>query len=115
VTERIEPVKDDASTPRDVLRRSLIAIDQYRKQSGRPILAHLNHTNFQWALTAEDIANTIRIAELGFAPLMGVATDDSHTYHGEDVLYVRATITSSRKHPNPLVRRTNGAGLNPAL
>ena len=116
----IEPVNDDASTPRDVLRRSLIAIDEYRKQSGRPILAHLNHPNFQWALTAEDlanvaegayfeiynghpginhlgdatrpgdeaiwdIANTIRIAELGYPPLMGVATDDSHTYHGEDV------------------------------
>jgi hypothetical protein len=116
----IDPVKDDASTPRDVLRRSLVAIDAYRKRSGRPILAHLNHPNFQWALTAEDlanvaegayfeiynghpginhlgdttrpgdekiwdIANTIRIAELGYAPLMGVATDDSHTYHGEDV------------------------------
>jgi hypothetical protein len=116
----IEPVNDDASTPRDVLRRSLIAIDEYRKQSGRPILAHLNHPNFQWAVTAEDlanvaegayfevynghpginhlgdatrpgdeaiwdIANTIRIAELGYPPLMGVATDDSHTYHGEDV------------------------------
>lgn len=116
----IEAVKDDEATPRDVLRRSLIAIEEYRQQSGRPILAHLNHPNFQWALTAEDlanvaegayfevynghpginhlgdetrpgdeeiwdIANTIRIAELGYAPLMGFATDDSHTYHGEDV------------------------------
>lgn len=33
-----------------------------------------------------DIANTIRIAELDGAPLLyGVATDDSHTYHGGDV------------------------------
>lgn len=116
----IEPVKDDEATPREVLRRSMVAIDDYRKASGRPILAHLNHPNFQWALTAEDlanvaegayfevynghpginhlgdatrpgdeaiwdIANTIRIAELGYPPLFGVATDDSHTYHGEDV------------------------------
>ncbi|MCB1204057.1 MAG: hypothetical protein KDN18_07345 [Verrucomicrobiae bacterium] len=116
----IEAVKDDAATPREVMKRSLVAIDEYRKQSGRPILAHLNHPNFQWSLTAEDlanvaegayfevynghpginhlgdetrpgdeaiwdIANTIRLAELGYPPLFGVATDDSHTYHGEDV------------------------------
>jgi hypothetical protein len=128
--EVIEPVKDEKATPEDVLRRSMIKIDDYRKRSGRPILAHLNHPNFRWALTANDlanvaegsyfevynghpginhlgdatrpnadrpnadrpgderiwdIANTIRIAELGYAPLSGVATDDSHTYHGEDV------------------------------
>ena len=32
-----------------------------------------------------DIANTIRLAELDAAPLFGIATDDSHTYHGGDV------------------------------
>ncbi len=29
-----------------------------------------------------DIANTIRVGQLNAAPLMGVATDDSHNYHG---------------------------------
>lgn len=116
----IEPVKDDLRSPREVLRASLQKIDEFAKTSPSPILAHLNHPNFQWALTAEDlatvaegaffevynghpginhlgdetrpgdeaiwdIANTIRIAELDLPPLMGVATDDSHTYHGEDV------------------------------
>jgi hypothetical protein len=30
-----------------------------------------------------DIANTIRLAQLKAPPLMGVATDDTHDYHGE--------------------------------
>ena len=116
----IEPIKDENLSAREVLRKSMKAINAHSEKTGRPILAHLNHPNFKWALTAEDladvaegayfevynghpginhlgddtrpgdeaiwdIANTIRIAELGFAPLMGVATDDSHTYHGEDV------------------------------
>ncbi len=118
--EVIPAVKDDEATPREVLRKSMQMIQEHSEKTGRPILAHLNHPNFQWALTAEDlanvaegayfevynghpginhlgdetrpgdeeiwdIANTIRIAELGFSPLMGVATDDSHTYHGGDV------------------------------
>lgn len=116
----IEAINDDAATPREVLRRSMQAIRAHGEKTGRPILAHLNHPNFQWALTAEDladvaegayfeiynghpginhlgdetrpgdekiwdIANTIRLAELDLPPLLGFATDDSHTYHGEDV------------------------------
>ena len=29
---------------------------EQRRQIGRPILVHVNHPNFDWALTAEDIA-----------------------------------------------------------
>jgi len=105
------------SSVRDVMSRNLQAISKQEKETGEPILAHLNHPNFRWAITAEDlahvieekffevynghpgighlgdetrpgdeeiwdIANTIRIAELKQAPLLGVATDDSHNYHG---------------------------------
>jgi hypothetical protein len=118
--EAIESIKDDNLSAREVMRQSMRAIREHGKKSGRPILAHLNHPNFQWALTAEDladvaegayfevynghpginhlgdetrpgdekiwdIANTIRIAEMKAPPLLAVATDDSHTYHGEDV------------------------------
>jgi len=118
--EVIPAIKDDEATAQDVMRRSMQAVKARAKETGRPILAHLNHPNFQWALTAQDlaavaegdyfevynghpginhlgdeerpgdeeiwdIANTIRIAEMKAAPLMGVATDDSHTYHGGDV------------------------------
>lgn len=115
----IEPIRDDQLSPREVMRQSLKTIQKHAASSPRPILAHLNHPNWQWALTAEDladvaeglyfevynghpgvhhlgdatrpgderiwdIANTIRIAELGYPPLLGFASDDSHGYHGED-------------------------------
>lgn len=116
----IPAIKDDELSPREVMRRSMKAIAAEAERSGRPILAHLNHPNFQWALTAEDlanvaegayfevynghpgvnhlgdetrpgdeeiwdIANAIRLGELDYPPLFGVASDDSHTYHGGDV------------------------------
>ena len=104
----------------EILRGTMQRVLEQEKKTGRPILAHLNHPNFQWAVTAEDlaavaeerffevynghpginhlgkegvpgdeaiwdIANTIRIAEMKAEPLYGLATDDSHTYHGGDV------------------------------
>jgi len=91
--------------------------DQADKK-GREILVHLNHPNFHFAITAEemahvvaerffevynghpgikhegdhhhpsveqlwDVANTIRLAQLKSPPLFGIATDDTHDYHGE--------------------------------
>lgn len=120
LSETIPPINDPSLTPREVARASLRLIADRAQESSRPILAHLNHPNFQWALTAADladvaegdffevynghpginhlgnaespgdeaiwdIANTIRLAEMRASPLLGVATDDSHTYHGEDV------------------------------
>lgn len=118
IQEVIPPIK--GSSIRDVMSKNLQAIAKQETSSGEPILAHLNHPNFRWAVTAEDlahvveekffevynghpginhlgdetrpgdekiwdIANTIRIAELKQPPLFGVATDDSHNYHGGDV------------------------------
>ncbi|MFK5922324.1 MAG: hypothetical protein QM496_09100 [Verrucomicrobiota bacterium] len=115
IQQLITPRKGDSL--RQVMSNNLQAVAEQEKSSGEPILAHLNHPNFRWSITAEDlahvieekffevynghpginhhgddtrpgdeeiwdIANTIRIAELKQAPLMGVATDDSHNYHG---------------------------------
>lgn len=103
-----------------VMRRLLRAVREQEKRIGRPILTHLNHPNYLWAVTAEelaevveerffevynghplinhlgddsrpgneliwDIANTLRIAKFSAEPLFGVATDDSHWYHGGEV------------------------------
>lgn len=111
---------DDELSTVQVMQQLLRTVAKQEKEIGRPIMTHLNHPNFYWAVTAEDlaavveerffevynghpiinhdgdphrpgdemiwdIANTIRIAEMDEAPLMGVATDDSHTYHGGDV------------------------------
>ena len=119
--------KDDGLSVTEVIRQNLQAVAQREEETGEPILAHLNHPNFQWAITPTDLAeaveerffevynghpginhlgrpagedgktavpsdeaiwdivNTMRIAELDAPPLFGVATDDSHTYHGGDV------------------------------
>ena len=102
---------------RETIRNNLLAIREHERKTGQPVLAHVNHPNFRWSLTAEDlahvleeeffevynghpsvhsfgkgvragverlwdIANTIRLGELKAPPLLGVATDDSHQYHG---------------------------------
>ena len=138
IQEVILPIK--GSSIRDVMSRNLQAIAKQEKTTGEPILAHLNHPNFRWAITAEDlahvveekffevynghpiirhlgdesrpgdekiwdIANTIRIAELNQPPLLGVATDDSHTYHGGKVSPGRGwvMVRSRRLDPKSLI------------
>jgi len=110
---------------RDTIRNNMVAVKEQAEQTGRQIIAHVNHPNFGWGLTAEDlahvrevelvevynghpsinhlgdeihagdermwdIANTLRIGSLRSPPIYGVATDDSHHYHG------RGTATSGR-------------------
>lgn len=116
----IPAVKDENLEPTEVIQATLDRVKAHAESTGEPILAHINHPNFRWALTPEDlaavaeggfveiynghpginhlgdeerpgevrawdIANTIRLAEMEAPPLLGVATDDSHTYHGGDV------------------------------
>jgi hypothetical protein len=58
VSEVIEPIKDLASI-RETMRANLKAIAAAAQKTGLPVLAHLNHPNFRWALTAEDIAHVV--------------------------------------------------------
>ncbi len=58
VAEAIQPIKDLA-TVKDVLRANMQAIAEHAVKQGRPVLAHLNHPNFRWALTAEDLAHVV--------------------------------------------------------
>ncbi len=104
----------------DVMRNNLRAVAEQAARLARPILAHVNHPNFRWALTAEDLAqvleerffevfnghpgvnqqgdakhasieklwdivNTLRLAELNGPPVLGLATDDSHSYHAPNL------------------------------
>jgi hypothetical protein len=117
--EPVPGIKDGVSVPA-VLRANLAELARRERETGQPVLAHLNHPNFQWGVTYEDLArvveesffevynghpsvghlgdetrpgteaiwdlaNTMRLAELGASPLFGVATDESHTYHGGPV------------------------------
>ena len=117
--EELIPPQKGTST-RDTMRNNLLAVREQEKRTGRPMIAHLNHPNFEWSISAEDlahvveenyfevynghpsinhlgnkstpgderiwdIANTIRLTKLDARPLYGMATDDSHQYHGGDV------------------------------
>ena len=127
------------SSIREAMTRNLRAAQEQAVKEDRDVLVHLNHPNFGWAITAEDlaavtlekfvevynghpsvnhlgnkdrasveriwdIANTIRIAELDATPLFGLATDDSHNYHGKPGshtgrgwIMVRSTELSSKE------------------
>jgi hypothetical protein len=115
--EVIQPV--GGQTVREAMENNLRAVEEHARRTGREVLLHLNHPNYGYAVTAEDlaavtreryfevynghpavghlgdrdhpsveglwdIANTIRIGELQSPPLYGVATDDSHYYHGRE-------------------------------
>ncbi len=41
---------------RDVLERTVAAVEAEAKKCGKPVLVHLNHPNFGWGVTPDDIA-----------------------------------------------------------
>lgn len=116
VAEIIKPV--GGSTVREAMQNNLRLVLEQEKKLGREILPHLNHPNFGYAITADDLAaviaerffevynghpgvnhlgdkdhigvekmwdaaNYIRVMKMEAPLLYGVATDDSHEYHGK--------------------------------
>lgn len=53
VAERIEP--QGGTSVRDVMQRNVDAVLEQRRRTGRPMFPHINHPNFGWAVTAEDL------------------------------------------------------------
>lgn len=56
--EEIKPVKDLGSIP-EVMRANLRLVNDQSKRLGVPMLTHINHPNFRWALSAEDLASVL--------------------------------------------------------
>lgn len=54
LVEEIQPVTGE--TVEETIRRNVEAVHQQSRETGQAILPHLNHPNFQWAVTAEDMA-----------------------------------------------------------
>lgn len=44
------------SSVRETLERTIVAVEAEAKKSGRPVLVHLNHPNFHWGVTPDDLA-----------------------------------------------------------
>lgn len=57
VRELVEPL--GGATVRETIENNLRNVEEQAKRAGREILAHLNHPNFGWAVTAEDIAHAV--------------------------------------------------------
>ncbi|XZE32709.1 PHP domain-containing protein [Pirellulaceae bacterium SH501] len=116
VAEVVKPV--GGATVREVMENNLRAVLEQEKKLGREIMVHLNHPNFHYGVTFEDLAavmseqffevynghpgvnhrgdkdhpsveriwdlaNHLRVNKLGGPLLLGIATDDSHEYHGK--------------------------------
>ncbi len=47
------------ATVREAIENNLRQVEEQAKTAGREILTHLNHPNFGWAITAEDIAHAV--------------------------------------------------------
>lgn len=54
LAEPITPIFK-GSTAYDVIQANADAVNEQRARTGQPILVHLNHPNFQWGITAEDL------------------------------------------------------------
>jgi len=72
LAELIRPV--DGGTVRDVMNAHLDAVADSAARTGREILLHVNHPNFRWGVTAEDLAAVTR--EQFFEIWNGVETDN---------------------------------------
>lgn len=105
------------STVLEAIQNNLRMVIEHERETGRPVMPHLNHPNFGYAVTAHDLAhaieeqffevynghpgvnqlgddkhisieamwdviNAIRMVKLDADPILGIATDDSHEYHG---------------------------------
>lgn len=57
LVEMIRPQGGDSV--RQTISKNLIAIQEQSRRFGKPILGHLNHPNFGWAVTAEDLAHVV--------------------------------------------------------
>ncbi len=115
LAELLQPT--GGSTVRESIDANLRMMEEQARMSNLSAFMFLNHPNFGWGISAEDltsvarvrymevynghrsvnhngdekrpsverlwdIANTLRIDRLKYPPLLGLATDDSHNYHG---------------------------------
>lgn len=47
------------ATVRESMRRALAAVEAEGHRSGRPVLGHLNHPNYEWGVSVDDLAEVV--------------------------------------------------------
>lgn len=102
VASRIAPSK--GSSVQDVMRKTLQAVAAHAEEHGRPVLAHLNHPNFGWAVTADDLA---QVTEEHFFEVYNGHPSVNHkgdaTRPGNERLWDIANTTRRRDLDAPLL------------
>ncbi len=92
------------ATPRQAIENNLRAVEEQAKREKREILLHVNHPNFGYALTAEDLASVIR--ERFFEVFNGhpsINHHGDHTHPGVEQLWdIANTIRLDRLGAAPL-------------
>lgn len=100
--EEMKPI--EGTNIRDVLRQNLRAIREQGERTGVPIMAHVNHPNFQWALTAEDLAEAVEedfFEIFNGHPKINYLGDDARIGH-EKLWDIANTLRITRFHAPPL-------------
>ena len=72
VIELLKPI--DGATVREVMSSHITAVEESAARHGREIMIHVNHPNYKWGVTAEDLAAVVR--EQFFEVWNGVANDN---------------------------------------
>lgn len=88
----------------DVMRKSLQAIQEQGRATGKPVLAHVNHPNFRWALTAEDLAAVLEenfFEIFNGHPIINYLGDGTRPGH-ETIWDVANTLRLTRHQSPPL-------------
>ncbi len=102
VASRIAPQK--GSSVQDVMRKTMQAVAAHAAEHGRPVLAHLNHPNFGWGVSADDIA---RVEEEHFFEVWNGHPSVHHkgdaTRPGTERLWDIANTTRRRDLDAPLL------------
>ncbi len=102
IAEELKPLKADSIVA--TLRANLVAVAEQEKRLGQPILVHVNHPNFRYALTAEDMAQALeeRYFEIyNGHPMINYAGDATHA--GNEALWDIANTLRLTKLNGPLL------------
>lgn len=125
VRERIDP--QGGTSVRDVMQRNVDAVLAQREATGTPMFPHINHPNFRWAITAEDLIalRGERFFEVyNGHPLVHNAGDHLHPSterlwdiilterlaQGKEVMYGLATDDAHNYHSYDSTRANPGRG-----
>jgi hypothetical protein len=105
-TNALEAIKvPQAKTVLEAMQNAVAAVEDQEKRTGQPMIIHLNHPNFGWGVTAEDLAQVFgeRFFEVyNGHPAVHQLGDDKHE-SVERIWDIVNTIRLTQLHARPLM------------